>query len=98
MNSTQEKNDKFHAALRDIANQVTWAGVKWAEEDWKHLVLAAKYGQTVAPSPFGHGLLVMNNRRSSKLKKVEMSDLLSEVIAFGDEQGVQWTDPAMVIA
>jgi hypothetical protein len=61
--------------------------------------LGAKYGQIVAPNPFGHGLLVMNKERSSKLlksskdeQKPNMTDLISELQAFGDGEGVQWSD------
>lgn len=92
-----EQNKKFHAMVGDIAKQVQWAGLWWDAKDWKALVLGAKYGQIVAPNPFGHGLLVMNKERSSKLKKSgdspNMADLINELQAFGDERGVIWSDP-----
>lgn len=92
-----EQNAKFHAMVGDIARQVQWAGLWWDKDDWKALVLGAKYGQVVAPNPFGHGLLVMNKTRSSKLKKSgenpNMADLINELQAFGDEKGVVWSDP-----
>ena len=94
---TLEQNKKFHAMLRDISRQVKWAGLWWDEHDWKVLTLGAKYGQVVGPNPFGHGLLIMNKMRSSKLKKsgdeANMADLINELQAFGDENGVSWTDP-----
>lgn len=100
---TDPQNKRFHAMVRDIAKQVQWAGLWWDEDDWKKLVLGAKYGQVVAPNPFGHGLLVMNKLRSSALPKSaskekpdepNMTDLISEVQAFGDENGVVWSDPS----
>ena len=93
-NETQ--NARLHAAIRDISRQLNWAGQSWDEKDWKILIMASKYGQTVGPNVFGHGLVIMNNRRSSKLKKTEMSELLSEVMAFGDANNVRFTDPESV--
>ena len=94
---TLSQNARFHAMVRDISKQLKWAGLMWDETDWKNLVLAAKYGQVVGPNPFGHGLLIMNKMRSSKLKKsgdeANMADLINELQAFGDENGVSWTDP-----
>ena len=97
---TLDQSAKFHAMLRDISRQVKWAGLWWDEHDWKVLVLGAKYGQTVGPNPFGHGLLIMNRYRSSKLAKSSkdpsvpnMNDLISEMQAFGDAEGIKWTDP-----
>ena len=90
---TIDQNAKFHAMLRDIANQVQWAGQWWDERDWKHLVLGAAHGQDVVPNPFGHGLVVMNKRRSSHLEVPDMADLITQLQVFGDENGVQWTEP-----
>ena len=94
-----EQNGKFHAMLRDVSRQVKWADLWWDEHDWKVLILGAKYGQVVGPNPFGHGLLIMNKMRSSKLKKSgdepNMTDLISELQAFGDEHGVKWSDPTV---
>lgn len=89
------QNRRFHAMVSDIAKQVQWAGLWWEPEDWKKLLLGAKFGQTVGPNPFGHGLLIMNTRRSSKLDKSEMNDLINEMQAFGDENGVVWSDPTV---
>lgn len=90
---SDEQRKKFHAMLRDISKQVQWAGLWWSEEDWKKLVLGAQFGQTVGPNPFGHGLLILNKRSSSSLKKPEYSDLIAELQAFGDENGVKWSEP-----
>ena len=88
----ENQNSRFHAAIRDISRQAKWMGLEWDEASWKALFLGAKYGQTVGPNPFGHGILIMNNKRSSKLKKAEMSELLSEIMAWGDSNGVLFTD------
>lgn len=90
---TAEQNRKMHAMIRDIANQVEWAGERMDEHEWKLLLLAAAYGQKIIPNPFGGSFIVKNNRRSSGLYKPEMADLITQIQVFGDERGVRWSDP-----
>lgn len=89
---TAGQNKKFHAMVRDIAAQLKWAGEKWGDEDWKRLFLAAKFEQRVVPSPFGHGFVVVNWRRSRELSIEQMTDLIGEMKAFAEENGVIWSD------
>lgn len=86
-------NARFHAMVRDIAKQVKWAGELLGEEDWKRLVLAAKFGQKVVPNPLtGIGFVVMNERRSRSLTNAEMEEMLGELEAFGAEHDVDWSE------
>lgn len=86
-------NARFHSMVRDIAKQVTWAGESLGEEDWKRLLLAAKFGQKVVPNPItGIGFVVMNERRSRSLTNAEMEEMIGEIEAFGADQGVDWSD------
>lgn len=85
-----EQNKKFHAMVGDIAKQVKWADDFMDEEDWKRLLLAAKYEQQVVPSPLGPGFVVMNKRRSRGLTVPEMAEFLMEIQVFGDERDVKW--------
>lgn len=79
--------------LRDIAKQVKWAGELIDAEDWKRLMLAAKYQQRIVPNPLGYpGFIVMNVRRSKHLSLEEMSEFIQEIEAFGAMEGVKWTD------
>lgn len=88
-----DHNARFHAMVRDIAKQVPWAGEKLGEEDWKRLLLAAKFGQKVVPNPLtGIGFVVMNERRSRSLTNAEMEELLGELEAFGAERDVDWSE------
>lgn len=86
------QNRKFHAMVRDISDQVEWAGVKMDPEDWKRVLLAAKYEQEVVPNPLDpmRGFIVRNKRRSRGLTIPEMHEFLMEIQVFGDEQGVTW--------
>jgi hypothetical protein len=88
-----EQNKRFHAMIRDIADQVEWAGEKMDVPEWKLLILAGAYGQKVVPNPIGEGFIIKNNRRSSGLYKPEMADLITQLLAFGNSKGVEWRDP-----
>lgn len=88
-----EQNKRFHAMIRDIAEQVEWAGEKMDEEEWKLLLLAAAHGQKIVPNPFGGTFIVVNLKRSRDLPMPTMAELITQMLAFGNERGVQWTDP-----
>lgn len=90
---SHDQNKKFHALIRDIANQVEWAGERMDEEDWKRLLIAAAYGQKVVPNPFGGQFVVVNTKRSRELPMPTMAELITQILAFGNERGVRWTDP-----
>jgi hypothetical protein len=90
---TDEQRKLFHAMVRDISKQVKWAGEFLDEEDWKRLILAGAYGQKVVPNPIRDGFIVMNNRRSSGLPITDTSDLITQLLVFGFDHQVVWTDP-----
>lgn len=85
---------KFHAMVRDIARHIpVWCEMRMDEEDWKRLLLAGAFGQKVVPNPIGAGFLIMNNRRVRDMEMPNMADLITQVQAFGNERGVDWSDP-----
>ena len=77
---------------RDISRQVEWAGRRWSEEDWKRILLAAKFEQHVVPNPLGYSVIVVNKKRSRDLTLEQMTEFIGEIEAFGAENNVQWTD------
>lgn len=87
-----DQNAKFHAMCRDIAKHVEWAGRKWSEEDWKRILLAAKFEQAVVPNPLGYSVIVVNKKRSRDLTLEQMTEFIGEVEAFGAEQGIEWSE------
>lgn len=92
-NSTKQKR-KFHAMVRDIAHQVPWAGEMMDEHEWKLLILAAAHGQDVVPNPFDpNQFVIRNKRRTRELSMASMAELITQMLAFGAEKGVEWTDP-----
>jgi hypothetical protein len=93
LNSWEQKK-RFHAMVRDIASHIpVWCEMRMDEEDWKRLLLAGAFGQKIVPNPIGDGFLVMNNKRVRDMPKPNMTDLITQILAFGNERGVEWTDP-----
>ena len=92
LNSWEQKK-RFHAMVRDISRQVEWAGEMMDEHEWKLILIAGAYGQVVIPNPLGDGFIVRNKQRVRSMLKPNMTDLITQLFAFGNEKGVQWTDP-----
>lgn len=79
--------------IRDIARQVPWAGEMMDEHEWKLLIFAGAYGQDVVPNPFGDGFVIRNKRRTRSLTVSNAAELITQLYAFGNERGVEWSDP-----
>lgn len=90
--ASDELTSRLHCAIRCIAKQLTWAGEKLNEEDWKRLLVAGMYGQKVYPSPGGKGFVVLD-RRTSRMSGKQKHDLTESIYAFGAERGVIFDDP-----
>ena len=88
---TTAQNDKFHAMLTDVSVSKP-NGRRMIPSDWKSVFMQAcgwdvqfLEGLDGRPFPMGH--------HSSRLTKAQMSDLINFIQAWGDENGVRWTDP-----
>ena len=92
LNSWEQKK-RFHAMCRDLSQQIPFLGQMRDEEYWKRLVIGAACGQEIVPNPFGDGMVVMNKQRVRSMKMPTMADLITQLLAFGNEKGVEWTDP-----
>lgn len=91
---TWEQVKRFHAMVRDIARDIpVWCEMRMDEKDWKRLLLAGAFGQKVVPNPIGEGFLIMNNKRIRSSEKPDLSQIIEQMMAFGNERGVRWTDP-----
>lgn len=93
---SQEQNDRMWAMLTDISKQVEWPvdgkQQKLDAEEWKHIFSAGlKQHQRVAAGLEG-GFVILG-QRTSKMTVRQMTDLIDLVQAFGDQRGVQWSDP-----
>lgn len=85
------QNRRFHASIRDVSEQVGWAGEMLSEEDWKRLFIASLYGQKVVPGISG-GFIVLA-KQSSEMSVSELSELQEFIYAFGAERNVEWSEP-----
>ena len=91
---TLAQNSRWWAMLTDISKQVDWYGRKLTPEQWKHVFTAALSKQDVVPGIDG-GFVVLG-KSTSKMTKVEMSELQDLMEAFGAEKGVKFTAPEYV--
>lgn len=86
------QNDRMWAMLTDIAEQLTWHGVKLSTDDWKLVMLdALKREIRMVPNIDGNGFVNLG-RSSSDLTKDEMSALMEIIAAFGAKHGVVFHD------
>jgi hypothetical protein len=87
---SSDQNALLHALLTDIAKTREWAGKKRDVEVWKRLMVAAwsrARGESVEvlPALDGHGIDVVF-RRTSKMTKAEVSDLIEYIQAWEAQQ------------
>ena len=90
---TLDQNAKLWAILNDVSAQVDWYGQKLSQDDWKHVFTASMTKQRVVPGIDGG--FVVCGLSTSKMTKQQFADLLTIIDAFGAEQGVKWSDPAL---
>jgi hypothetical protein len=94
---TDAQNDRMWAMLGDVSKQVEWYGQYLKDEDWKDVFTASLRRLRVVPG-IDAGSFIPLGMRTSRMRKGEMSDLLTLIAAFGDERGVKWSEPAREIA
>ena len=87
---TTAQNDRLWALLTDVSVSMP-GGRRMIPEDWKCVFMAAcgwevQFLEGLDGRPFPSGF------RSSQLTKSQMSTLQDFIQAWGDENGVKWTD------
>lgn len=89
---TPPQNSRMWAQLSEIAEQVTWHGVKLRPDDWKLIFLdALKREIRMVPNIDGNGFVNLG-RSSSDLSKQEMTMLIELMFEFGARHGVKFHD------
>ena len=88
---TIEQNARMWAMLGDISKAEP-RGLKYTADDWKIIMMRAagwevQFLDGLDGKPFPAGF------RSSRMTVRQMSDLISYMLAFGAEEGVQWSEP-----
>ena len=92
------QNDKLWAMLTELAAQLDWHGQKLTADDWKILMMdALNREMRLVPNVDGTGFVNLG-RSSSNLSKVEFSNLLEIIHAFGAQHNVVFRDPLAEVA
>lgn len=88
---TLEQNAKLHAAIDDVAQQVTWHGQTLPAWKWKQLFVDALNNTEIIPG-IEPGTFTAVRKSTTELSIPECSDLIEIVHAFGAERGVVFAD------
>lgn len=89
---TLPQNDRLHAMLTELAEQVTWHGQKMSVDDWKLVFMDGLNRELrIVPNLEGNGFVNIG-RSTSKLGKEEFSDLMALIEAFGAKHDVKFSD------
>lgn len=85
---TVPQNDRLHAQISRLADQLTWHGQKLSVADWKLIMLDGLKGELrIVPNIQGTGFVNLG-RHTSKLTKDEFTQLMDLVDAFAAQHGV----------
>lgn len=89
-----EQNDRLHAMLTDVSQQVEWNGSKRDVEAWKDIFTAAlrsaNHNLDVVPGLYGGFVLL--GMHTSSMTVAELGDLMTLIEAWGAENGVVFRD------
>lgn len=89
---TLDQNARMWAMLGDVSRQVEWYGKRLTSEDWKHVFSASLRKLSVVPNLDGTGFVALG-LSTSRMTKRELGDLIDLMTAFGNERGVEWSEP-----
>ena len=84
-----EQNSLLWALMTDVSKQVIWHGRKLSPESWKHIFSSSLHKQDVVPNLDNDGFVVIG-KSTSKMGKMEFSDMCELIYSFGAHQGVKW--------
>ena len=95
---SNDANAAMWVMLSEIAEQLVWHGKSLDTESWKLVFLDAlrrerRDEMRIVPNIDGTGWVNISPVHSSDLSREEMSDLLTIIRAFGDQHGVEWSEP-----
>jgi hypothetical protein len=93
---TISQNSKLWPCLTDIAMRATWQGEKLTELEWKDMFTGAVKvaGGGVRAVPGLEGGIMLLGLHTSDMTVEEAADLITYMLKWGDEHGVEWSDPA----
>jgi hypothetical protein len=89
-NRSTAQNALMWVLLGEVADQVTWHGLKLTAENWKDVLTASLKKQNVVPGIEG-GFVVLGTS-TRHMTKLEMNNLIELIYAFGAHQGVVFSE------
>ena len=106
---TRSQQKRLNAMCGDLAKQVrlnasghfvnaaaSTDGVRLSKDDWRHIFAGKELGERYVRDPEDRNRLVTLAASSKQLGDREASSVIQRIFAFGDEMGVNWTDPKSV--
>jgi hypothetical protein len=94
---TTEQNSKLWAMLSDVARAKP-EGRVLSTDDWKALFMsAAGFKCRFEPGIDGEGFVPLGFK-SSRLSKIEFSDVIEAMYEYGARHGIEWSEPQGIAA
>jgi hypothetical protein len=91
--STTPQRRLMRVLLGDLSKQARHSGQTWDQEAWKCAFMKALGWRCgFMPALDGDGIVAIGYH-SSRMSKAQMSEMISSIYAYGDEQGVVWSEP-----
>ena len=89
---SNDQNARMWAMLTDISKVCELDGRKFIRDDWK-IIFMRECGWDVTFLPGFDGRPFPAGFSSSKMTVRQMADLITFIGSYGDERGVQWSEP-----
>lgn len=91
---SKDQNSRLWPMLQDVSGQVEWFGRKHTKEQWKEIVTGTFFGCEFVPNIEKDGFIALG-RSTRNLDKSTFSQVIEYIYAFGAEEGVIWSEPAL---
>lgn len=97
------QENKYHAQIKDIAEQTTYIGRKWIPLHMKRILIDEfAEAMRLAGTPLHHDSQIIPSENGKRVIQLEIhssdfyvneaSEFISFLSAFGDDRGVVWTE------
>jgi hypothetical protein len=93
-----QANALMWVRLHELAEQVTWHGIRLSPEEFKDLLSAGLMKSKAVPNIDGDGFVIVG-QRTSKMSIAQMNELITLIEVFGSERNVKFSaDPRQIEA
>lgn len=91
-NRTLEQNAKMWSMLGDISKQCKHFRDTYSAEDWKDIFTASLSNELKMVPTIDNTKWVVLGLKTRKMNKKQLADLIDFIQAYGDLNGVKWSD------